>query len=65
MFIGLPASGQSDKKGFILFIIIVFRKFRERLESKTVPKDVMDVIEEEMSKLKTLESASSEFNVTR
>jgi len=40
-------------------------RFRERLEGKDVPKANMDVIEEELNKLSTLESASSEFNVTR
>lgn len=40
-------------------------KFRGRLQNKTVPKHVMEVIDEEMSKLAYLESHSSEFNVTR
>nr|XP_018912993.1 PREDICTED: lon protease homolog, mitochondrial-like isoform X1 [Bemisia tabaci] len=40
-------------------------KFRERIKDKNVPKPVMDVINEELSKLGFLESHSSEFNVTR
>ena len=40
-------------------------KYRERIRQKTVPKPVMDVIEEELTKLNFLESHSSEFNVTR
>ncbi|KAK7484034.1 hypothetical protein BaRGS_00024769, partial [Batillaria attramentaria] len=40
-------------------------KFRSRLQDKTVPPHVMEVIEEEMSKLTYLENHSSEFNVTR
>ncbi|KAL6425993.1 hypothetical protein ACFW04_008939 [Cataglyphis niger] len=40
-------------------------KYRERIRQKTVPKPVMDVIEEELNKLSFLESHSSEFNVTR
>nr|XP_054756438.1 lon protease homolog, mitochondrial-like [Lytechinus pictus] len=40
-------------------------KFRERLKEKTVPKVVMDVIEEEMNKLSFLDNHSSEFSVTR
>lgn len=40
-------------------------KYRERIREKTVPKAIMDVIEEELSKLAFLESHSSEFNVTR
>ncbi|XP_076465316.1 lon protease homolog, mitochondrial-like [Babylonia areolata] len=40
-------------------------KFRGRLKNKTVPKHVMEVIDEEMGKLAYLENHSSEFNVTR
>nr|CAD7400087.1 unnamed protein product [Timema poppensis] len=40
-------------------------KFRERIKEKIVPKAVMEVLEEELSKLSFLESHSSEFNVTR
>ncbi|XP_020826917.1 lon protease homolog, mitochondrial [Phascolarctos cinereus] len=40
-------------------------KFRERLKELTVPKHVMDVIDEELSKLGLLDNHSSEFNVTR
>ncbi|XP_065572832.1 lon protease homolog, mitochondrial-like [Artemia franciscana] len=40
-------------------------KFRERLKERTVPKHVMDVIEEELNKLSFLDNHSSEFNVTR
>lgn len=40
-------------------------KYRERLKEKVVPKQVMDVIEEELTKLNFLENSSSEFNVTR
>ncbi|XP_070498834.1 lon protease homolog, mitochondrial isoform X1 [Chironomus tepperi] len=40
-------------------------KYRERLKDKEVPKHVMDVIEEELTKLNFLENSSSEFNVTR
>ncbi|XP_014247529.1 lon protease homolog, mitochondrial-like [Cimex lectularius] len=40
-------------------------KFRERIKDKNVPKNVMEVLNEEMNKLGFLESHSSEFNVTR
>ncbi|KAK7871847.1 hypothetical protein R5R35_006441 [Gryllus longicercus] len=40
-------------------------KFRERIKEKTVPKAVMEVLDEELHKLSFLESHSSEFNVTR
>lgn len=36
-------------------------KFRTRLKEKTVPKPIMDVIEEEIAKLRTLDSHASEF----
>ncbi|KAG8099029.1 hypothetical protein GUJ93_ZPchr0013g35310, partial [Zizania palustris] len=42
-------------------------KFRERIEAKKekCPPHVMQVIEEELTKLQLLEASSSEFNVTR
>lgn len=42
-------------------------KFRERLEpnKEKIPAHVMQVIEEELTKLQLLEASSSEFNVTR
>ncbi|XP_073910502.1 lon protease homolog, mitochondrial [Castor canadensis] len=40
-------------------------KFRERLKMLVVPKHVMDVVDEELSKLGLLDNHSSEFNVTR
>ncbi|XP_072458013.1 lon protease homolog, mitochondrial isoform X1 [Notamacropus eugenii] len=40
-------------------------RFRERLKELTVPKHVMDVMDEELSKLGLLDNHSSEFNVTR
>lgn len=36
-------------------------KFRERLKTLTVPKPVMDVIEEELTKLNFLDHHSAEF----
>ncbi|ELU04831.1 hypothetical protein CAPTEDRAFT_155270 [Capitella teleta] len=40
-------------------------KFKARLEDLVVPKHVMEVIDEELSKLSFLDNHSSEFNVTR
>ncbi|KAF6210676.1 hypothetical protein GE061_013783 [Apolygus lucorum] len=40
-------------------------KFRERIKEKNIPKNVMEVLNEELNKLGFLESHSSEFNVTR
>lgn len=42
-------------------------KFRERLDPKKekIPAHVLQVIEEELTKLQLLEASSSEFNVTR
>ncbi|KAL1139685.1 hypothetical protein AAG570_006663 [Ranatra chinensis] len=40
-------------------------KFRDRIKDKKVPQDVMEVLNEELSKLSFLENHSSEFNVTR
>ncbi len=36
-------------------------KFRERLKSLTVPKPIMDVIDEELNKLNFLDHHSAEF----
>lgn len=36
-------------------------KFRERLKELVVPKHVMDVVDEELSKLSLLDNHSSEF----
>lgn len=36
-------------------------KFRERLRELVVPKHVMDVVDEELSKLALLDNHSSEF----
>ncbi|GAB1607388.1 lon protease homolog, mitochondrial-like [Argonauta hians] len=43
----------------------IVEKFRKRLENLVVPTHVMDVIDEEFSKLSFLDNHSSEFNVTR
>jgi hypothetical protein len=45
----------------------VAAKFRERIEAKKdkCPPHVLQVIEEELTKLQLLEASSSEFNVTR
>lgn len=43
----------------------IAEKYRARLKDLVVPKDVMDVIEEELTKLGLLDNHSSEFNVTR
>jgi ATP-dependent Lon protease len=43
----------------------LFKKFNERLRDKTLPQAVMSVYDEEMSKLKSLDQSSAEFNVTR
>ncbi|KAA0188698.1 hypothetical protein HAZT_HAZT003379, partial [Hyalella azteca] len=40
-------------------------KFRARLKDKTVPEPILEVIEEELSKLGFLDNHSSEFSVTR
>jgi Lon-like ATP-dependent protease len=39
----------------------VGEKFRERLKSLTVPKNVMDVINEELNKMNFLDQNSAEF----
>jgi Lon-like ATP-dependent protease len=43
----------------------IMEKFNDRLKDKKVPEAAMKVIQEEMSKLSTLEVSSSEFNVCR
>ena len=43
----------------------VVTKFSARIEGRDVPEAALEVIEEEIEKLKTLEKNSSEFNVTR
>ena len=40
-------------------------KFADRIKELNVPEEASKVIDEEMAKIGTLESASSEFNVTR
>lgn len=40
-------------------------KYRERLQSCKVPKDAQKLIDDEISKLQTLEAVSSEYTVTR
>lgn len=53
--------------GFIILLSLTAAKFRERLEpnKEKIPAHVMQVIEEELTKLQLLEASSSEFNVTR
>lgn len=48
-------------------LFVTAAKFRERLEpnKEKIPAHVMQVIEEELTKLQLLEASSSEFNVTR
>ena len=36
-------------------------KYRQRLKEKVVPQQIMDVIEEEITKLRSLDSHASEF----
>ncbi|XP_050426093.1 lon protease homolog, mitochondrial-like [Adelges cooleyi] len=43
----------------------IVEKFRDRIKDKKVTPKVMEVIEEELTKLLFLENYSSEFNVTR
>ncbi|GAU91697.1 hypothetical protein RvY_03905 [Ramazzottius varieornatus] len=43
----------------------IAEKFKARLKELTVPKEINDVIEEELNKLSTLDNHSSEFSVTR
>jgi Lon-like ATP-dependent protease len=51
----------------IVLHLCVAAKFRERIEAKKekCPAHVLQVIEEELTKLQLLEASSSEFNVTR
>lgn len=50
---------------YIMFITAA--KFKERIEpnKEKIPAHVLQVIEEELTKLQLLEASSSEFNVTR
>jgi Lon-like ATP-dependent protease len=50
-----------------LAIFYVAEKFRKRIEEKKdkCPPHVLQVIEEELTKLQLLEASSSEFSVTR
>lgn len=43
----------------------IVEKYREKIKDRTIPKHVMEVIEEELTKMSFLENSSSEFNVTR
>ena len=43
----------------------VIEKYTKRLEGLTVPKEVKEVIDEEINKLRFLDAHSSEFSVTR
>ncbi len=43
----------------------IIEKYQARMQEMTIPAAVNDVIEEELSKLRFLDSHSSEFNVTR
>jgi Lon-like ATP-dependent protease len=49
---------QDDKEALIA-------KFHERLKNLKVPEQPLKVINDELAKLSTLESASSEYNITR
>ncbi|KAF8394662.1 hypothetical protein HHK36_020878 [Tetracentron sinense] len=53
--------------GSLFFSSFAAAKFRERLEpnKERCPPHVLQVIEEELTKLQLLEASSSEFNVTR
>lgn len=44
---------------------IDLEKFSQRLKKRTVPEDVMEVIQDEMDKLQTLETSSAEYTVSR
>lgn len=50
---------QKDEKETIL------NKFKNRLSDKIIPENIQNVINDEMEKLSSLESSSSEYNVTR
>lgn len=56
-----------DKQSIISFCSLAAAKFRERIEPNKdkIPAHVLQVIEEELTKLQLLEASSSEFNVTR
>ncbi len=43
----------------------IIEKYQARMADMTIPQAVSDVIEEELGKLRFLDSHSSEFNVTR
>jgi ATP-dependent Lon protease len=51
----------------ILTLLFISGKFRERIEPKRekCPPHVLQVIDEELTKLQLLEASSSEFSVTR
>ncbi|CAN0897248.1 Lon protease homolog 1, mitochondrial [Linum grandiflorum] len=55
------------KKVFVVSLVFILPKFRERIEGKEekIPANVLQVIQEELTKLQLLEASSSEFNVTR
>lgn len=44
---------------------IDLEKFSQRLKKRAVPEDVMEVIQDEMDKLQTLETSSAEYTVSR
>ena len=46
---------------------LIAEKFKERIDpnKEKIPAHVLQVIEEELTKLQLLEASSSEFNVTR
>ncbi len=44
---------------------IDLEKFSQRLKKRSVPEDVMEVIQDEMDKLQTLETSSAEYTVSR
>ncbi|KAK4382672.1 Lon protease, mitochondrial [Sesamum angolense] len=61
---------QLEQAGDVFFHMLFtypLAKFRERLDPKKekIPQHVLQVIEEELTKLQLLEASSSEFNVTR
>ena len=43
----------------------IVEKFKARIKDLVVPKDVQEVIEEELNKLSVLDNHSSEFSLTR
>lgn len=44
---------------------IDLEKFSQRLKKRAVPEDVMEIIQDEMDKLQTLETSSAEYTVSR